>query len=48
MNLEILLAPVSQALPCGPDLEYDPDFVALEQTSQGKPERQTGQVIIPA
>jgi type VI secretion system protein ImpA len=48
MNLEVLLAPISQNLPCGPDLEYDQDFVALEQTSQGKPERQTGQVIVPA
>ncbi len=48
MDLEVLLAPISQNLPCGPDLEYDPDFVALEQTSQGQPERQTGQVIVPA
>jgi type VI secretion system protein ImpA len=48
MDLEVLLAPISQNLPCGPDLEYDPDFMALEQASQGKPERQTGQVIIPA
>lgn len=48
MVLEVLLTPISQNLPCGPDLEYDPDFTALEQASQGKPERQTGQVIIPA
>jgi type VI secretion system protein ImpA len=48
MDMEILLAPISQDLPCGPNLEYDPDFIALEQASQGKPERQTGQVIVPA
>lgn len=48
MDLGILLTPISQDSPCGPDLEYDPDFMALEQASQGKPERQTGQVIIPA
>ena len=48
MDLEALLTPISPALPCGPDLEYDPDFIALEQASQGKPERQTGQVIIAA
>lgn len=48
MDLKILLAPISQNMPCGPDLEYDPDFMALEQASQGKLERQTGQIIIPA
>ncbi len=48
MNLEVLLAPISQDLPCGPDLEYDADFMALEQASQGKPERQTGEVVIAA
>ncbi|HJT51989.1 MAG TPA: type VI secretion system protein TssA [Nitrosospira sp.] len=48
MDLQLLLAPISVVRPCGPNLEYDPDFIALEQASQGKPERQTGQVIIPA
>jgi type VI secretion system protein ImpA len=48
MDLELLLAPISLNLPCGPDLEYDPDLMGLEQASQGRPERQTGQAIIPA
>ena len=48
MEINVLLAPISQNPPCGPDFEYDPDFMALEQASQGKPERQTGQVIIAA
>lgn len=48
MDLDILLAPLSLNSPAGPDLEYDPDFMALEQASLGKPERQTGQVIVPA
>ena len=48
MELETLLAPISADKPSGPNLEYDSDFIALEQASQGKPERQTGQVIIPA
>lgn len=48
MDLQLLLAPISTDRPCGPNLEYDSDFIALEQASQGKPERQTGQVIIPA
>jgi type VI secretion system protein ImpA len=47
MDLDILLTPLSLDSPAGPDLEYDPDFMALEQASLGKPERQTGQVIVP-
>ena len=48
MEIEALLTPISQDSPCGPDLEYDSDFVALEQASQGKPERQTGEIIVAA
>ena len=48
MDLQVLLAPISPSLPCGPNLEYDPEFTALEQASQGKPERQIGQVVIQA
>ncbi|MBN9124974.1 MAG: hypothetical protein BGO99_08620 [Nitrosospira sp. 56-18] len=48
LNMEILIAPISQDSPSGPNLEYDSDFIELEQVSQGKPERQTGQVIVPA
>ena len=48
MNLETLLNPISPDFPSGPDLEYDPDFMALEQASQGKPERQTGEIIVAA
>jgi type VI secretion system protein ImpA len=48
MDLDILLTPFSPNSPAGPDLEYDPDFMAFEQASLGKPERQTGQVIVPA
>ncbi len=31
--------------PCGPDLEYDPEFIALEQAIKGKPEQQIGDTI---
>lgn len=48
MNLDTLLNPISLDFPSGPDLEYDPDFMALEQASQGKPERQTGEIIVAA
>lgn len=48
MTLETLLAPVSPELPCGENLEYDAEFQALEQASQGKAEQQFGDTIIPA
>lgn len=47
MERETLLAAVSQDLPCGPDLVYDPDFIALEQVARGKPGQQFGDTVIP-
>ncbi len=43
-----LLAVVSDDSPAGPNLEFDPDFGALERAAQGKPEQQYGDTIIPA
>lgn len=43
-----LLAPVDDASPSGPDLEYDPDFLALELAAAGRPERQSGDARLPA
>lgn len=48
MTIEDLLAPVSGDLPCGENLEYDADFMAMDQASQGKAEQQFGDTIIPA
>ena len=48
MELEKLLAPVSQDAPCGPDLEHEPDFMALEQDGKGKPERIMGNTVVQA
>ena len=48
ISAEMLLAPVSEDDPCGPDLEFDADFGALNRAAEGKPERQSGSVIIPA
>jgi len=48
MDPEALLAPVSAADPCGPDLEYDPAFRALEQASRGESERRLGAASRPA
>lgn len=48
MDIETLLAPVSPEQPCGENLEYDADYQAMEQASQGKAEQQFGDTIIPA
>lgn len=43
-----LLAPIDDASPSGPDLEYDADFLALELAAAGRPERQSGDARLPA
>lgn len=48
IDVEALLQPVSAKEPCGPDLEYDPQFAALEEAATGKPEQQFGDTLIPA
>lgn len=48
LPVEELLSPLSDDAPCGPDLEYDPAFLALEEASRGKPEQQFGDTVIPA
>jgi type VI secretion system protein ImpA len=46
--VEALQAPISEASPVGDDLEHDPAFTALDTASQGKPEQQFGDKVIPA
>jgi len=48
MNIDALLTPVSSDQPCGENLEYDADFIAMDQASAGKAEQQFGDTIIPA
>jgi len=48
MNKELWTAEISKQSPCGDDLEYDAEFMALWQAVQGKPEQQFGETIIPA
>jgi type VI secretion system protein ImpA len=48
LDLEALLAPISDDAPSGPDLEYDAEWQELERLAQGKPEQQFGDTIIPA
>ena len=46
LDVAQLLEPVSEEAPCGVDLEYDPDFLALDEAARGKPDRQMGDSII--
>lgn len=48
MDLQSLLAPVSDDSPCGEDLEYDAAFLELGRIAEGQPERQMGDAIIAA
>jgi len=47
-EIELLQSPVEGPHPCGEDLEYDPDFMALQQATTGKREQQFGTPITPA
>jgi type VI secretion system protein ImpA len=47
-NPESLLQPISADAPCGQDMEYDAGFLELDRVSQGKPEQQMGETIVPA
>lgn len=47
-EVEPLLQALADDAPCGPELDYDPDFQALERAGAGTPERQYGDKIFPA
>ncbi len=47
-SVESLLKPISDSLPSGEDLEYDPAFMALEADSRPKAEQQFGDTVIAA
>lgn len=48
VDVDVLLQEVEAGMPCGPNLEYDPLFLELEQSALGKPEVQYGSTIVPA
>ncbi|MFN4266681.1 MAG: type VI secretion system protein TssA [Aquabacterium sp.] len=48
LDVDALLTPVSDDQPCGADLEYDAQFLQLEEAAKGKPEQQYGDTIIAA
>lgn len=41
-----LLSPISPDQPSGIDLEYDPDFSAMEKASQGTSDQEFGSTVI--
>ena len=47
-DLSGLLEPIAGDAPAGPDLEYDPEFLALERAASDRPEQQFGGTIVPA
>jgi len=47
LSAEELIQPISEDLPCGEDLEYDPAFQQMESMMQTKPEQEFGDTIIP-
>jgi type VI secretion system protein ImpA len=47
-DANMLIADITADQPTGPNLEFDPDFGALDRAAQGKPEQQFGSTIIPA
>ena len=48
IDIDALLAPLSEAAPCGEDLGYDAAFLALEDAARGKAEQQFGETLIAA
>ena len=48
VDFSSLAQPVADQPPCGPDCEYESDFVALSQAVVGKSEQQFGNTVIPA
>lgn len=42
------ISPISFEHPCGADLEYDAEFIALQQVATGSREQQFGDTLIPA
>lgn len=48
IDLDALLADTVEMPPCGPNLEYDPAFQALEEVARERPEQQFGATVIAA
>ncbi len=46
--VDCLLQPVTADDPVGPDLEYDPAYLAAFRAAEGTPERQMGGTVVAA
>lgn len=47
-DFDPFLKPIAGTAPCGPEIDYDSDFIELERAITGTPERQYGDTIIAA
>ena len=45
MDIAQLLEPIDTEEPCGPNLEYDAEFLAMDQASKGKEEQRVGDSV---
>ena len=48
LDTQSLLQPIAAEAPGGPNLEYSPEYTEFERALVGKPERQVGEVSVPA
>jgi len=48
VDLPHLLCAISEASPCGDDLEYDPQLLELQRAAEGQPERRMGDAVLAA
>ncbi len=48
IDIAALLEPIAAGAPCGEDLEYAPEFAALQVAAAGRPEQQVGELVVPA
>ena len=46
LDLDNLLKPISDGEPAGPDLEYDPAFLAAFRAAEGSPSRPRGDAVV--
>jgi type VI secretion system protein ImpA len=47
-EITAMLEPLSAEAPCGPNLEYDAEFGAMQRSGQGKAEQQFGATVVAA
>jgi type VI secretion system protein ImpA len=48
IEVEKLLAPVSEASPCGEDLSYDPAYLEMTRAAERRPAQQMGDAVVEA